>query len=46
MSREFINCVTGSIIEPPGFLLSWTSGLMQFYPWLLRAGLMLRRVMQ
>ena len=34
MSTELKNCVRETITEPPGFLLSLTSGVMQFYPWL------------
>jgi hypothetical protein len=46
MSSEFAQCVKASIAAPPGFVLSWTSGVMQFYPWFLRLGLAVHRLMQ
>jgi hypothetical protein len=46
MSREFANCVREPMAFPPGFVLSWTSGVMQFYPWFLRLGLVLQRLVQ
>ncbi|HUR96939.1 MAG TPA: hypothetical protein VMZ26_02610 [Pyrinomonadaceae bacterium] len=46
MSREFAVCVKETISAPPGFVLSWTSVVMNFYPWFLRLGLLLHRLMQ
>jgi hypothetical protein len=47
MSSEFVIFIRDRLRqEPPGFMLNWTSGLMQFYPWLLRLGLVLHRLTQ
>jgi len=47
MRIELTDCVKLDVEDRyPTFLLSWTSELMRLYPWMLRIGLVLQRLVQ
>jgi hypothetical protein len=46
MSSPLTTCLKQSLSEPPDFVLNWTSNLSWVYPWFLRVGLVIQRLMQ
>ena len=45
MARGFSKLVKRAV-DPPDFVLSWSSGLMHVYPWLFRLSVLLHRLVQ
>ena len=46
MSSSFTDFIKTTFSGPPDFVLNWMSDLAKLYPWFLRIGLVIQRLMQ
>ena len=47
MSSLITHCIKESLLSgQPDFVLNWTSEIARLYPWFLRVGLVIQRLMQ